>query len=156
MLQAREDLGCCLGYDGFIYVAGGVNHSNNIVNSCERYNWQKKSWETVPQMNRQRRSFTLVALPHGIMAIGGHSSLKTLPFVEILDFNRWEWIELTPMNEPRCYHSAIVTKDYQTISVFGGFADAKDLDSIEIYEMESNSWTNGGRMKQGRCLHASI
>jgi hypothetical protein len=34
MVQAREDLGFCLGFDGFIYVAGGVNHSNNILNSC--------------------------------------------------------------------------------------------------------------------------
>lgn len=34
MGQTREDLGCCLGYDGYIYVAGGVNVSNNILNSC--------------------------------------------------------------------------------------------------------------------------
>lgn len=81
MVQSREDLGCCLGYDGFIYVAGGVNASNNILNSCERYNWNKKAWESVSHMNRQRRSFALVALPHGIMAIGGHSSYETLPYV---------------------------------------------------------------------------
>jgi hypothetical protein len=81
MVQSREDLGCCLGYDGFIYVAGGVNASNNILNSCERYNWNKKAWEAVSHMNRQRRSFSLIALPHGIMAIGGHSSLEALPFV---------------------------------------------------------------------------
>lgn len=81
MVQSREDLGCCLGYDGYLYVAGGVNSSNNILNSCERFNWNKKSWETVPHMIRQRRSFVLVALPHGIMAIGGHSSFETLSCV---------------------------------------------------------------------------
>lgn len=34
------------------------------------------------------------------------------------------------MNEARCYHSAVLSKDYQTITVFGGFVDKNELDSI--------------------------
>jgi hypothetical protein len=39
MNQYRDQLGCCLGYDGYLYAAGGVNLVNQILNSCERFNW---------------------------------------------------------------------------------------------------------------------
>lgn len=87
MTHAREDLGFCLGYDGYIYVAGGVNTSNNILNSCERFNFEKNAWEAVPHMKNQRRSFAMVAVPQGIFAIGGHSSVKLLDSVEFFSFN---------------------------------------------------------------------
>lgn len=32
----------------------------------------------MPHMKYQRRGFTMIAVPHGIFAIGGHSSLKVL------------------------------------------------------------------------------
>ena len=35
------------------------------------------------------------------------------------------------MQVPRCYHTAILSKDYQTITVFGGFSEGNMvLDSI--------------------------
>ena len=156
MIQAREGLGCCLGFDGFIYAAGGVNNSKNILNSCERYNWEKKSWESMQHMKHQRRGFTLVAVPHGIFAIGGHSSLSALASVELFDFNRGEWVEMEAMSEARCYHSAVLSHDYQTITVFGGFADNRELDSIEVYAVDGDRWTSAGRLKEKRCLHACL
>jgi hypothetical protein len=75
MVQARCELGFCLALDGYIYVAGGINNSNNTLNSCERYNWERKRWETVAHMRHQRKGFTLIPLPHGIFAIGGYSNI---------------------------------------------------------------------------------
>lgn len=60
------------------------------------------------------------------------------------------------MNEARCYHSAVLSHDYQTITVFGGFADNKELDSIEVYEIDANRWTSAGRLKEKRCLHTCL
>jgi len=34
----------------------------------------------------------MIPVPHGIFAIGGHSSLKVLSEVEIYDFNKAKWI----------------------------------------------------------------
>jgi len=60
------------------------------------------------------------------------------------------------MKEARCLHSALVSKDYQFISVFGGFRDAIELDSIEIYDIGNNKWIDGGKMKDKRSSHSSV
>jgi len=78
MKQARGDLGFCLGYDGYIYVAGGINLSNNILKSCERFNWESNTWETMADMKHQRCAFAMVAVPQGLFVIGGHDARKVL------------------------------------------------------------------------------
>lgn len=78
MNQYREDLGYCMGYDGCLYAAGGVNNNKSYLNSCERFNWSKFVWESIAGMKNPRRAFTLIPVPHGIFAIGGHSSQKVL------------------------------------------------------------------------------
>jgi N-acetylneuraminic acid mutarotase len=78
MKQARGDLGFCLGYDGHIYVAGGVNTSKNILKSCERFNWDRNIWESVADMKHSRRGFAMLAVPKGLFVIGGHDTVKML------------------------------------------------------------------------------
>ncbi len=72
MNHYRDQLGLVLGFDGYIYACGGINQSGSVLASCERYNESKSRWEIVASMNKPRRSFTLVSLPHGIYAIGGY------------------------------------------------------------------------------------
>lgn len=67
-----------MGYDGYLYAAGGVNNNKSYLNSCERFNWNKFTWEIIASMNHQRRGFSLIPVPHGIYAIGGHSGSKVL------------------------------------------------------------------------------
>lgn len=69
---SRDELGMVLGHDGFIYACGGINELGTVLNSFERYNWEKSKWEMLPSMNRPRRCFSLISLPHGIYAIGGY------------------------------------------------------------------------------------
>ena len=88
MKHARGDLGCCVGFDRRIYAVGGVSNSNSILNSCERYNFDKGTWEALPSMNSHRRGCVLIALPHGVVVVGGHSGQKTLNEVEIFEYER--------------------------------------------------------------------
>ena len=41
------------------------------------------------------------------------------------------------MQQTRCYHTAVLSKDYQTITVFGGLTENNAiLDSIEVYYID--------------------
>lgn len=46
----------------------------------------------ISSMNKPRRSFTLVSLPHGLYAIGGHDGVNYLKEVELYDFTKEKWI----------------------------------------------------------------
>jgi len=67
-----------MGYDGYLYISGGVNNNKSYLNSCERFNWNKNRWENLSNMNYSRRGFSLISMPHGIYAIGGHSGTKVI------------------------------------------------------------------------------
>ena len=72
MINSRDELGYAMGYDGYLYVAGGINSSNIILNSCERYCFKTNKWTSISAMKTPRRSFVMVSLPNGLYAIGGH------------------------------------------------------------------------------------
>lgn len=72
-------------------------------------------------MNKPRRSFALVAVPHGIYAIGGYNGHTPLPDVEMFDYGKNKWVQVQPMSVPRFAHTALVTTDYRQIIVSGGF-----------------------------------
>jgi influenza virus NS1A-binding protein len=135
-----------LGYDGYLYLAGGINLAKSILRSCERFNWESNLWEPVADMKHQRRGFAMVAVPQGLFVIGGHDTVRMLSEVEFYDFGRKEWVECAPMKEARCYHTAVVAKDYQSITVFGGFNNLSDLASIESYSIEGDNWKVKGSM----------
>ena len=75
-----------MGFDGFLYACGGINTTNSILNSCERYCFKTNKWTSISAMKYQRRSFTLVSLPNGIYAIGGHDGKSYLKSVEMFDY----------------------------------------------------------------------
>ena len=85
-------------------------------------------------MLTQRRSFSLVAMPNGILAIGGHDGKNYLSNVEAFNYSSKKWIKLMNMNQARCTHSAIVSRDFQEVWVSGGFAH-EALKSIEVFDL---------------------
>jgi influenza virus NS1A-binding protein len=52
------------------------------LNIAERYDPKLNKWEILPNMNESRRALSLVALPDGIYAIGGHNGKEYLSSVE--------------------------------------------------------------------------
>ena len=87
MINSRDELGFALGFDEFLYVGGGINSSNLVLNSCERYCFKTNKWYSITAMKTPRRSFTLVSLPNGLYAIGGHDGKSYLKSVEMYDFD---------------------------------------------------------------------
>ena len=74
-------------------------------------------------MKQSRTNFATVATPRGIFVIGGHTSKKFLSEVEFYDYEDDRWTEKSSLLQARCYHTAILSKDYQIITVFGGLCD---------------------------------
>ncbi len=81
MVNSRDQLGFTLGLDGYLYAGGGINNSNSILNSCEKYCFKKNKWTSIASMKNARRSFTMVALPNAVYAIGGHDGKTPLSSV---------------------------------------------------------------------------
>ena len=100
----------------------------------------------IGSMNKPRRSFALVSLPHGIYAIGGHDGSNYLKEVELYDFTLEKWIIVSSMNEPRCAHTALVTGDLQNIIVSGGFHN-KPLKSTEVFDIINEKWVQGAPLQ---------
>jgi hypothetical protein len=157
LVQARFDHACCLGFDGHLYVLGGIGLCNDALSSVERCNLERSDWETLPPMRQPRINFAAVATPRGLFVIGGHTTKRFLKEVEFYDYEEGRWAEKAPLLHSRCYHSAVLSKDYSNITVFGGLSDDNAvLDSVEVYDILDNEWTAGGRMREKRCLHVSV
>lgn len=84
-------------------------------------------------MKNPRRSFTLVSLPNGLYAIGGHDGKSFLKSVEMYDFESEDWVEVASLNQARFTHTALCTGDYQNIIVLGGFQN-QPLKTVEVYD----------------------
>ena len=139
MIQAKFNHSCCLGYDGHLYALGGYTLSNDSTNNAERFNCCKSAWEIIRPMKQSRTNFATIATPRGIFVIGGHTSKKFLREVEFYDYEDDRWTEKASLQQARCYHTAILSKDYETITVFGGLWDKNTiLESIEVYNIASN------------------
>jgi hypothetical protein len=93
-------------------------------------------------MSKSRSSFSLVALPHGIYAIGGYDGHESLKSVELFDFNSEKWINVTAMSSGRFAHTAVVTNDLQYIVVSGGYQN-KALKCTEIFDIIKEKWMEG-------------
>lgn len=88
----------------------------------------------IPSMNKPRRSFALVSLPHGIYAIGGYDGNQYLKEVQMFDFTLEKWVNVVSMRQPRIAHTALATFDLQSIIVSGGY-HKKPTKNTEIFDV---------------------
>jgi hypothetical protein len=93
-------------------------------------------------MKSPRRCFSLVALPHGIMAIGGYNGKKYLSSVELFSFKTNKWEDIAPMQKARFAHTAVLTHDLSSVIVSGGFNEGP-LKSVEIWDVIEENWKPG-------------
>jgi len=100
------------------------------VSIVERYDPETKTWEDVAYLNNSRTSLSLVTLPDGIYAIGGHDGYNYLNSVEKYDDTTNTWTFVGSLNYPRCRMSAVVSNDLRNIYVFGGYNNGA-LNSVE-------------------------
>ena len=71
MIFCRANFAATLGYDGKLYIAGGVGSKGEILAGCERYDWKKSKWEVLQPMHQARQAFGMLGMPDGIYVLGG-------------------------------------------------------------------------------------
>ena len=70
MLVPRSQMGCVV-LDDYLYVLGGTNRHNEVLQSGERYHFPTNKWSEIPSMTHARASPAVAASNGKIYAIGG-------------------------------------------------------------------------------------
>lgn len=140
-----------------LYVLGGRDVNDTIIQSLDVYHSDTNTWETLPSSSIWTdASSDLVAVSIGsyIYAISGYTQdYSTKATVSIFDTNSLEWqpIQLPSMIVSRGDACAVVID--QLIYVFGGFNDqnfCSALDSLEVFDTVSNKWSTKHHLDQPR------
>ena len=115
MLVPRSQMGCVVLNDS-LYVIGGTNRHNEVLQSGERYNFLTNKWEEIPAMRHARASPAVAASNGRLYAIGGdrisevnfYRARITITEVECFDPLTNEWSLSTPLPESRSEAGAVI------------------------------------------------
>ncbi|XP_057244466.1 kelch-like protein 28 [Malurus melanocephalus] len=78
-----------------------VGYGPAHMNSMERYDPSKNSWETVASMADKRINFGVGVMLGFIFVVGGHNGVSHLSSIERYDPHQNQWTVCRPMKEPR-------------------------------------------------------
>ncbi|XP_030922082.1 kelch-like protein 28 [Geospiza fortis] len=173
MFESRSTLGVAVlagelyalgGYDGQSYLrsvekyvpkgkewqGGGFIHPSPAhMNSMERYDPSKNSWETVASMADKRINFGVGVMLGFIFVVGGHNGVSHLSSIERYDPHQNQWTVCRPMKEPRTGVGAAVIDNH--LYVVGGHSGSSYLNTVQRYEPISDSWLDSAGMMYCRC-----
>ena len=110
-----------IGPDQKLYAVGGVGNEGDCLTSSECFDFEKGTWEALPEMSEKRRALAVVTMPDGIYAIGGYDGQKYLASVEKFDLLSHSWQPIKSMATARCTLAATTSSDCQFIYVLGGY-----------------------------------
>lgn len=122
-------------YKGKIYTIGGMDASEQSVNTVNIYDIKSNSWSTGAPMPTSRFSMTSELFEEKIYVAGGviHDDEGT-PKMEIYDIKSNKWTTGADM---------LPGYDYQYLSsvVYGGKIYCITITDIQVYDIKSDSWS---------------
>ena len=129
-------------YGEQIYVAGGIDSTNQTTKVVYRYDPRRNAWQRIADLPEPRHHMPLVVLNDTLYAIGGFDELRFTPKTSLWiyrgDKNAWE--ERAPLPEPRGASAAGVVNG--KIVVVGGYGlQRRLLDTTIVYDPRRNTWT---------------
>lgn len=142
---------------GKIYLFGGLCSRRRVIVSCEAYDMESDSYETLTDLPAMILDFGLVHLPpHSVYIIGGMDPItfeaKAKVYVYDIVENKWK-VDFPSINIAR--KSCACFYDGKTIYVAGGAtAELDQLSSVERYCPQTNSWQLVDSLPKG--LAASV
>uniref|UniRef100_A0A8C6PSH4 Gigaxonin n=1 Tax=Nothobranchius furzeri TaxID=105023 RepID=A0A8C6PSH4_NOTFU len=134
--------------EGFLFVLGGTNENNTVLDSGEKYDPDSNSWSPVPPMLQARQNFGVVELDGLIYALGGENEDTALTTVEVFDphFSCWKMqSSMTMIRKVGCYASM-----NKKIYAIGGGSYGKLFDSVECFDPKTQQWTGLCPLKERR------
>ncbi|KAM8891983.1 gigaxonin isoform 1-T2 [Spinachia spinachia] len=134
--------------EGFLFVMGGADEHNTVLDSGEKYDPDSNSWSPIPPMLEARQSFGVVELEGLIYVLGGETKEAELITVEVFDpyFNTWKpQTSMTMVRKVACYASM-----NKKIYAIGGGSYGKLYDSVECFDPKIQQWTGLCPLKERR------
>lgn len=160
MTYTRYGHGQSLLLDGNVFVSGGTDINNNILNSCEIYYNGNKQWNLISNLPNGIMNHAQVTLKDGtIMIIGGKSNIESATSnVQVytpVSQQYGTWSTGPKLNIPRTVHTASVLPDGKVL-VCGGLGVAGiALNSCELLDPEAavQKWILVQDMPNDRVAH---
>ncbi|KAM8860571.1 gigaxonin isoform 1-T1 [Synchiropus picturatus] len=134
--------------EGFLFVLGGVDESQRVLDSGERYDPDSNSWSAIPTMLQARQNFGVVELDGLVYVLGGENQDGELLTVEMFDPHSNSWktqSSMTMIRKVGCY-AAMNKKIY----AMGGGSYGKLFDSVESFDPRTQQWTGLCPLKERR------
>uniref|UniRef100_A0A7N6AIC0 BTB domain-containing protein n=1 Tax=Anabas testudineus TaxID=64144 RepID=A0A7N6AIC0_ANATE len=94
--------------EGFLFVMGGTDEHNTVLDSGEKYDPDSNTWSPIPPMLQARQNFGVVELDGLIYVLGGENEVTELITVEVFDphFSTWKMqTSMTMIRKVGCYAS---------------------------------------------------
>ncbi|XP_039988095.1 gigaxonin isoform X5 [Xiphias gladius] len=134
--------------EGFLFVMGGTDEHNAVMDSGEKYDPDSNTWSSIPPMLQARQNFGVVELDGLIYVLGGENEVTELITVEVFDphFNTWKMqTSMTMIRKVGCYASM-----NKKIYAIGGGSYGKLFDSVECFDPKTQQWTGLCPLKERR------
>uniref|UniRef100_A0A3Q2PQV7 Gigaxonin n=1 Tax=Fundulus heteroclitus TaxID=8078 RepID=A0A3Q2PQV7_FUNHE len=129
--------------EGFLFVLGGMDENNTVLDTGEKYDPDSNSWSPIPPMMQPRQNFGAVELDGLIYVLGGETEDTALTTVEVFDphFSTWKMqTSMTMVRKVGCYASM-----NKKIYAIGGGSYGKLFDSVESFDPKTQQWTGLSR-----------
>ncbi|XP_077296166.1 kelch-like protein 1 [Arctopsyche grandis] len=139
--------------DDQVFVMGGRNNKNELINSVERYDIVTNTWTNVDHMLTTRNGHEIAVVGKKIYAIEGWSS-DGLNTMEMYDTQQDKWTAAPPMKEKRNSFAAVTMGNH--IYAIGGQDGSSILKSVERFDIKSQTWTSVACLPEPNYGHKAI
>ncbi|GAB2297220.1 F-box/kelch-repeat protein skip11 [Dionaea muscipula] len=136
-------------------LAGGCDSQGNIYSSAELYDSEKKTWVTLPSMNKPRKMCSAVFMDGKFYVIGGIGGTGVLTCGEEFDLRTKTWREIPNMSPvrsgaPRENETPAAAEAPPLIAVVNNQLFAADYAHMEVrkYDKETRKWVTVGRLPE--------
>ncbi|KAF0764307.1 kelch-like protein 20 isoform X1, partial [Aphis craccivora] len=123
-----------------VYVIGGRNDGNSVLNSVEVFDVNTNKWQMVTSMSTQRNSHGVGVLNNLLYVVGGFDGRMYLNSVECYDPSLDTWTPVAKMFKCRI-QCGVGVLDGVLYAIGGKYNKTVYLKSVEAYTPSSGVWT---------------
>lgn len=145
----------------FIYVCGGVDQNNNILNNCEKYDIKNNNWYNIKSMNEKLYKINLIKIDENAFAcFGGLNSNNEFNhniFYYRTDIDNWFILQNISLPYDIIYPGLCKVSKY--IFILGGInQNGQETDNVLRMDINTGEIKNMDKVMnaKGYCLYRSF
>jgi N-acetylneuraminic acid mutarotase len=138
-----------------IYVIGGFDKYDNVLDTVEVYNIKNDSWKTVSPLPEPLHHTATASSNGKIYVVGGYTNNNWLPSAKLFIYSPKNdtWTEGPPMPTARGALTAVFIDEM--LYAIGGEGESGTVDINEAYNSKTNNWISKSSMPTPRHHVAS-